>query len=382
MVQVAKTVEIGLVLQGGGALGAYECGALAALFELMDEAEDLGRAIFLKSVSGVSIGALNGACVVGAASRNDARRRLERLWHDFSLPSPDFWPWQMQRDLSLFGLPGFYAPRMDVWAMPSWTYLYDTNPLLAALATHVDFAALNHSPIYFVTTAIDVESGLVTRFTNHPLGDDPATTIDARHILASASLPPQFPWTEIDGRIYWDGGLVDNAPLGNVIDTFSHGPDIARLIIVMDVYPLRARRPANLPEVRDRVHELSFGNHVRQDQIQARRINDMVKTIEDLASLVPAEAMTDEVRARIDRVREFKLVQVVNIDMQDPDASASPAEQHETDDEDGIRDFSPRTVGRRRAAGHRIARLILSPIFEKLGLTSGADASPTAAARS
>src|SRR5689334_21757429 len=103
MTQVAKTVEIGLLLQGGGALGAYECGAITALFELMDDAERLGRAIFLKSVSGVSIGALNGACVVGAASRNDARARLYRLWHEFSLPSPDFWPWQMQRDLSLFG---------------------------------------------------------------------------------------------------------------------------------------------------------------------------------------------------------------------------------------------------------------------------------------
>ena len=363
-----RSVEIGLVLQGGGALGAYECGAIGALFELIDEAERIGRSIFLKSVSGVSIGALNGACVVGAESRADALARLNRLWDDFSLPSPEFWPWQMQRDLSLFGLPGFYAPRLDVWTLANWTYLYDTSPLFKALADHVDFPLLNRSPIFFVTTAIDVESGQVKRFSNHALGDDPATAIDERHILASGSLPPQFPWTEIDGHVYWDGGLVDNAPLGDVIDTFSHGDNIDRLVVVMDVYPLRARRPKNLPEVRDRVHELCFGNHVRQDQVSARRINDMVETIEMLAQLVAPERMTKEVKARVDRVREFKVIRIVNIDMQDPDASAAPGMQHETDGEDGLRDFSPRTVRRRREDGYRIARINLLPVFEELGL--------------
>ena len=69
----------------------------------------------------------------------------------------------------------------------------------------------------------------------------------------------------IDDAHYWDGGLVDNAPLADAIDSFSADPDVERLLVVFNLYPLRARLPTNLPEVHDRVHELSFGNRLRQD---------------------------------------------------------------------------------------------------------------------
>ena len=84
----AKATEIGLVLQGGGALGAYESGAITALLELIDEAAGKGHAVSLKAVTGVSIGAINAACVVGAATRTDARRRLASLWNDLVLETP------------------------------------------------------------------------------------------------------------------------------------------------------------------------------------------------------------------------------------------------------------------------------------------------------
>src|SRR3954447_21290088 len=100
MADIAKgKVEIGLALQGGGALGAYECGAVTALLELMDEAQGLGRAVTLKCVAGVSIGAINAACVVGAGSFTDARHRLDALWDDLTLQSPSFWPPEVRRDL-------------------------------------------------------------------------------------------------------------------------------------------------------------------------------------------------------------------------------------------------------------------------------------------
>ena len=82
----------------------------------------------------------------------------------------------------------------------------------------------------------------------------------------SGSLPPQFPWTEIDHKFYWDGGLVDNAPLGDAIDAFSSNGDVQRLLVVLNLYPLRARKPRSLADVEDRMHELSFGNHMRQDR--------------------------------------------------------------------------------------------------------------------
>ena len=103
-----RRVEVGVVLQGGGALGAYECGALNALLELMDEFAALGHDIVLKAVTGVSIGSINAACVVGAKTRADARARLDALWDDLMLEAPPFWMAAAQRDLAYFGLPGFY----------------------------------------------------------------------------------------------------------------------------------------------------------------------------------------------------------------------------------------------------------------------------------
>jgi len=356
-----KLVEVGVLLQGGGALGAYECGGVVALLELMDEAQAAGRPVLLKSVAGVSIGAINAACVVGGADRADARRRIQELWDDLTLAAPDFWPRQAQRDLSLFGLPGFYWPRSDYLRVANWTSYYNTSPLRATLERHVDFAALNGSETFFIVTAVDVTSGELKRFSNRPLDGDPPSEIDPSHVMASGSLPPQFPWTTIGDRDYWDGGLVDNAPLGDVIDAFSHGDDVSRVLVVMDLYPLRARLPRTLADVDDRAHELSFGNRMRQDRETAARVNDFVRTIDELAALAPAEAISPDLAARVSWAREFKMIDIIDIDMQNPSGELRP--QNAADDEFGLRDFSSGTVRRRRDAGYRIARERLAPVF-------------------
>ncbi len=368
MMQSHKNVEIGLVLQGGGALGAYECGAVSALLELMEQARGCGCHINLKAVTGVSIGAINAACVVGAKDFADARRRLHALWDDLTLHAPSFWPHEVQRDLSLFGLPGFYQPRVDYLTVAHWTSYYDTRPLLATLTKHVDFALLNASKTVLVVSAVDVESGELIRFSNNPYARGEATMITPKHVLASGSLPPQFPWTEIKGRRYWDGGIVNNAPLGDAIAAFSHGKDIERILVVMDVYPLRGRLPTTIPEVEDRVHELSFGNRLRQDHQVADQINDLIRTIEQLAPLVPPGAISSALQERVDRACEYKLVKVVDIDMQ---TRAGGAEDS-TDDNDGIRDFSAPTVACRREHGHANARNSLFPLFVERGFIAAA----------
>ncbi len=362
----SKLLEVGVVLQGGGALGAYECGALNALLELMDEFAAQGRALALKVVTGVSIGSINAACVVGAKTRADARARLNALWDDLMLEAPPFWIAAAQRDLAYFGLPGFYAPRPDFWTAPTWTYVYDTRPLLVTLARHVDFAALNASPTAFVVTAVEVVTGALQAFANKPVGRHiAATRIEPRHVLASGSLPPGFPWTEIDGMPYWDGGIVDNTPLGLAIDAFSADPAVDRMLVVMNLYPLRARLPRNLAAVEDRLHELSFGNRLRQDHDTARRINALVETIDELAIRVPPERVDEWLSARLEEARRYKIIEaIVNIDMQDPAAALDPAAQRPADDKDGMRDFSPDTVRRRRRDGFRFAYDILRPAFE------------------
>jgi len=361
----SRPVEVGVVLQGGGALGAYECGALDALLELMDEFTAQGREIVLKVVTGVSIGSINAACVVGAKNRSDARARLNALWDDLMLEAPPFWMTAAQRDLAYFGLPGFYAPRSDFWTVPTWTYVYDTRPLLVTLGRHVDFAALNASPTVFVVTAVEVVTGALRPFSNKRLRNLPATKIEPRHVLASGSLPPGFPWTEIDGMPYWDGGIVDNTPLGLAIDAFSADAAVDRMLVVMNLYPLRARLPRNLAAVEDRLHELSFGNRLRQDHDTARRINALVETIEELAAKVAPDDRSEWLNARLDEARRYKIIDaIVNIDMQDPAATLVPSTQNPADDKDGMRDFSPNTVRRRRRDGFKFAQDILRPAFE------------------
>ena len=376
-----KPVEVGVVLQGGGALGAYECGALIALLELMDDFAGQGHEIALKVVTGVSIGSINAACVVGAKTHGDARARLNALWDDLTLEAPPFWVQAAQRDLAYFGLPGFYAPRPDLWTASTWTYVYDTRPLLATLGRHVDFAALNVSPTAFVVTAVEVVTGTLRLFANKPIGNVPATRIEPRHVLASGSLPPGFPWTEIDGMPYWDGGIVDNTPLGLAIDAFSSGADVDRMLVVMNLYPLRARLPRNLAGVEDRMHELSFGNRMRQDHDAARRINALVETIDVLAEKVAPDDRSDWLNARLEEARRYKVIDaIVNIDMQDPGATLVPSAQNPADDKDGMRDFSPDTVRRRRRDGFKFAHDILLPAFESLWRAPVEGALPAATA--
>ena len=365
MADAPHKIEVGLLLQGGGALGAYECGGVAALLELMDAAAAAGETIVLKSVVGVSIGAINAACVVGSADRADAKRRLGALWDDITLLAPDFWPRQARCDLSLFGLPGFYQPRLDVLSFPRWTSYYDTSPLRGTLERHVDFAALNASDTVFIVNAVDVKSGALTRFSNHVLNGDKPTEIAPDHVMASGSLPPAFPWTPINGQHYWDGGLVDNAPLGDAIDAFSRGDDVSRVLVVMDLYPLAARLPRTLADVDDRLHELSFGNRLRQDRETAKRVNEFVCTIDELADLVPADTLSEDLKARVTWARAFKTIKVVDVDMQNPTVEGKPRRQDASDDEFGLRDFSRETVQRRRDVGYRLAREQLAQVFAR-----------------
>jgi NTE family protein len=358
--ETTKSTEIGLVLQGGGALGAYEYGAITALLELIEEAIGKGRAVALKAVTGVSIGAINAACVVGALNRTDARRRISALWNDLVLETPVFWPWRVQRDLALYGLPNFYTPRPDLFAFPSWTHLYDTHPLLPTLARHINFEALNESDTALIITAVDVESGVLKRFSNRKLDKADYTTIEPHHVLASGSLPPQFPWTDIkekendEPRHYWDGGIVDNTPLGDAIDAFSDGDDVKRILVVMNLFPQSAKLPGSLLEVTERVDQLRFGNRLSQDTKTAQRVNDLITTIDELAKLVSGD-LPPKIAAGVRKARAYKYVKTVEISLD---------RKSETSGEYGFRDFSREGIERRKTAGRAMA---LAKLRSELG---------------
>lgn len=367
---VAKDkIEIGVVLQGGGALGAYEYGAMDALLELMDEIQASGRAVRLVAVTGVSIGAINAACVVGAKNRVDARRRLKSLWSVLSLEASQYWWTIPRRDFALFGVHGFYEPRRDVWSFLNWTNFYDTHPMLGTLKDHVDFALLNASETAFVITAVNRSSGELIRFRNHQHKGEAKIEIKPCHVLASGSLPPPFPATTIGGQDFWDGGIIDNTPLGDAIDAFSGLGDADRILIVMNLFRKERVAPKNMIEVSDRLEELRYGNRLRQDRQNAHTINELVQTIEELKTLVPEGSMDQHLEARVCGAGRFKVLDAItDIDLADPVLMKEAGLSPESDNSGSFRDFSAAGIERRRGDGYKIARLRLQALFEGRGL--------------
>ena len=370
MEQAAKSeIEIGVVLQGGGALGAYEFGAIIALLELMDAIEAPGRTVRLVAVTGVSIGAINAACVVGAKDRTDARERLHALWAELSLKTPGYWWPAASRNLALLGVHGFYEQRRDFWNFFSWTNYYDTDPMLETLKKHVDFNSLNASETSFVITAVDVTSGELTRFRNHPHKGEAKIEIGPRHVLASGSLPPAFPATVVNRGNFWDGGIVDNTPLGDAIDAFSESGDTDRILVVMNLFRKSRAQPKNMIEVSDRLDELRYGNRLRQDRANAHAINELLLTIGDLAAALPKELLTPQLEARVADAGRFKVLDdITDIDLADPALMAEAGFPLFSDDSGAFRDFSAAGIKHRHDIGHKLAKLKLQKLFEAHGL--------------
>lgn len=249
-----------LVLQGGGALGAYQAGVYQALSASGHTPE---------WISGISIGALNAALIAG----NPPERRIERLrdfWELVSsrlLAEPAI-PGEQARSLfneasaslsALFGLPGFFEPRIP----PAITYppgasqalsIYETLPLRRTIEELVDFDLINDGPIRLSLGAVNIRTGNFDYFDtrHHPIGPE--------HIMASGALPPGFPPIEIDGEYFWDGGLVSNTPLQYVLDETPR-PDM--LIFQVDLFSARGPMPRTLLEVSEREKDIRYSSRTR-----------------------------------------------------------------------------------------------------------------------
>ena len=258
-----KTIHVGLVLQGGGALGAYEVGVVRRLKEL-DLLPDV--------VSGVSIGAINAA-VVAAPASGDPLQSLYDIWDALTTPNIPFAGHVTNEFVSMFGNPGMYAPRTDIFMMPFWTSFYSTAPLIGTLERFVDFDRLNPAGggRHLILTATDVETGALAEFDSHRI------QITPHHVAASGSLPPGFPATTIDGpggtaRSYWDGGLFSNTPLAPVVDAMRKVPADHKRLFVADLFPKHSSLPRNMLEVSNRMSELLFANKFDGD---IRRTRDL-----------------------------------------------------------------------------------------------------------
>jgi NTE family protein len=331
-------MQTALVLQGGGALGAYEFGAIKRLYEQPHFAPQI--------ISGVSIGAINAAVLVG--SRGDPIRTLETLWERLTVMSPPFMPQEGQQFLSLFGNPDFFHMRYDYVTAMSWTSFYDTDPLPRLLDELIDFDRIAASPTRLLITATDVETGTLTVFDNHAgIGAKPIT---AEHILASGSLPPGFPMAQIDGRSYWDGGLFNNTPLAPVIDRLDPAPGEEKQIFIVNTFPGAGEVPRNMMGVLDRIFEIIFSNKLRFDIETLRKVNEFVETVNAIDRQLPRNSPIRQLPG-FKRLNQYKLIRnLVTIENRRDELVFGPF------------DFSKNSIRSRIKAGYRDAAEALNDL--------------------
>ena len=279
--------KIILVLQGGGALGAYQAGAYEALCET-------GQAP--SWVAGTSIGAVNGAIIAG----NPPERRVERLREFWQRVSSRLIAWPLGNDdnsrrifnetsaalAAIGGVPGFFEPRIPPAVfMPQGTpeaiSLYDTGPLKMTLHELIDFDLLNSGAVRLSIGAVQVLSGNMKYF------DTAKQPICAEHIMASGALPPGFPPIEIDGKPYWDGGLVSNTPLEFVLER--SGPREDMVIFQIDLFSAKGCMPETLFDIGQREKEIRYSSRTRLNTDIFREMQTIRRAIRHLRAVVPQE---------------------------------------------------------------------------------------------
>jgi NTE family protein len=305
---------VALLLQGGGALGAYQAG----VYEGLAEAD-----IHPDWVAGISIGAINAAIIAG----NAPERRVEKLrgfWDNIT-SAPFLDPLgafaiegdsarrvfnQMTATAVLSaGVPGFFTPRLPPpMLQPSGsagaTSYYDTSPLLGTLERFVDFDRINSGAIRLSAGAVNVRTGNFVYF------DSTTRKIGPEHILASAALPPGFPAVEIEGEHYWDGGLVSNTPLQWVLE---YGPRRDTLAFQVDLWNARGRFPRNLMEVATRQKEILYSSRTRDNTDSFRALQRVRHEVAALMGELPAKFREGDGAATLGAFCDRKVYNIVHL---------------------------------------------------------------------
>jgi NTE family protein len=321
---------VALVLQGGGALGAYQGGVIEGL-------EAAG--IEPNHVAGISIGAINAALYAGNP-RETRVQRLREFWETVSRPPvlppspihalpPVLEPWlrAWEQTMSvasageawralLEGQSGFFVPRVP----PPWTLhrpgpdrasWYDTTPLRGTLERLVDFDRINAPGGARVTVgAVDVETGNFAWFDNR------RERLGPEHFIASGALPPGFPAVRVNGRWYWDGGLVSNTPLSAVLAD-SHRRDA--LVFQVDLWSAHGRLPSDLFEVANRQKDIQFSSRTRMITDRLAAEQGTARLLRELLELVPESRRDHPAARRAALLADDRRVNVVHLIFDDPD---------------------------------------------------------------
>lgn len=299
-----------LVLQGGGALGAYQAGVFESLSKVYHEPT---------WVAGISIGAINAALICG----NPAHARVGKLREFWDAVSSGPQPLALANFLSpresvnessalqvmLMGVPGFFKPRFPPAPLQRRGTLeaisyYDTLPLRETLERLVDFDLINSGAVRLSVGAVNVRTGNFAYF------DSSKQRIDVRHIMASGALPPGFAPVEIDGEHYWDGGIVSNTPLQYVLDQPGKRP---RVVFQVDLFAATGDMPRTLAEVVEREKDIRFSSRTRLNTTNELDRQVIAQAAKRLIDKLPPHLRDDPDVLALSRVHCDGAVDVVHL---------------------------------------------------------------------
>jgi NTE family protein len=280
----AQRLQVVLVFQGGGALGAYQAGVYQALHEGGIEPD---------WIVGTSIGAINASLIAG----NEPEHRLDRLeefWR--RMKRKEFWGlanWPGLADTTSYwstllgGIPGFFEPNPLAFLGAHYPLgrdsagFYSTAPLANTLTELVDFALIARCTPRLTVGAAHVRTSEMRYF------DSRETAITAQHIMASGALPPAFPAVRIDGELYWDGGILSNTPTEAIFDD---NPRRSSLIFAVHMWNPMGPEPESIWEVLHRHKDIQYSSRVASHIARQRQVHKLRHVVSELVKLMPEDA--------------------------------------------------------------------------------------------
>ena len=320
---VRRYPTVALVLQGGGALGGYQCGVYQALHE---------AAIGPNWIAGISIGAINAAILAGNAP-DERLAQLRAFWDTISEPAgplalpavairamvaglPEHdgllsWARNMSAlGAMLHGQRGFFearalSPFLFSDGSDAATSFYDTAPLRETLLRFVDFERINRDRSVRLTVgATNVVRGNFRYF------DSALEPIRVEHILASGALPPAFPAVEIDGEPYWDGGIVSNTPLEYILDCHPHEDT---LVFQVDLWSASGARPQTMMDVLERVKDIRYSSRTRHGTQMVEVAQTLRTSLKDLIALLPRRKLPPHLEGALSRYLDDRVFNIVHL---------------------------------------------------------------------
>ena len=380
--------EMALVLQGGGALGAYGAGAFKGLYECLNKkatTEDQKKSQIFDIVAGTSIGAINAAVIVSYVLENQtyegAAERLLEFWKYLSKESiveknPFFKYWwnyfhsinpklasgesarryYSAKEFALYGVSNVFSPPQptyddNFYDIDNTWYRYSNEPLKKSLERFAKFpiaTTQEENQPRLILVAVDVADGIPVTFDSYPKEDGTRKTeygrflnhknkeigfehiirydkgITSDHVIASGSFPVNFDFSKIevesyysdpnnssidfnrtnsekdncyrkDIRYFWDGGLLSNTPLLQVVLLHRYywykirglNDSIPRLgICIVNLHP---KKQAEIPTDRDGVinrnSDIIYSDRTQYEEAMLLLASDYIDLVRALIKL-------------------------------------------------------------------------------------------------